>query len=141
MNIIFSLGDDKLDFNIDNQHFESSQGLSQIASQIIKYKIINALALENIIYIAEEILESFKLDYHVSRRAETPDQYMHILSDLFFDGRNTISRHELEHAFNEFVERIEYYVQQLNDNIYPLIYFVFVREMMHHLNVDEIRVT
>ena len=50
-----------------------------------------------------------------------------------------IDQIKLEHAFNEFIEHTEYYVNKVGDDkIHLFIYFVFIREMMHHLNIIEI---
>ena len=47
---------------------------------------------------------------------------------------------QLESAFNTFVERREYYVSQVaDDSLSSLIYFIVLREMMHHWNVVEIQ--
>ncbi|MDE2422140.1 MAG: hypothetical protein KGO49_13290 [Gammaproteobacteria bacterium] len=137
--IAFSLDDEAVVFEIAGQTFKIEQGLKFVELQSIRYKRLDALALEKMIYAIEEILEQLKLDYKIQRVAETADVYMQQLSQLFFNNDKVINRAKLEHAFNEFVEHIEYYVQKSgSENFYLFAYFVFVREVMHHLNVVEI---
>ncbi|EGJ59910.1 hypothetical protein HMPREF0021_02525 [Acinetobacter baumannii 6013150] len=61
-------------------------------------------------------------------------------SDLF-SAKKQISRIELEHGFNDFIERLSYYTNQMAPNqLYIFTYFVFIREMMHHLRVEQIQI-
>ncbi|HAV4233236.1 TPA: hypothetical protein JIQ46_10540 [Acinetobacter baumannii ATCC 17978] len=42
---------------------------------------------------------------------------------------------------NDFIEHLSYYTSQVSpDQLYVFTYFVFIREMMHHLRVEEIHV-
>lgn len=73
--------------------------------------------------------------------AVTADTAMAQLSKLFFSAKKQISRTELEHGFNDFIERLSYYTNQVVPNqLYIFTYFVFIREMMHHLRVEEIQI-
>ncbi len=59
---------------------------------------------------------------------------------LFFPDQQQIDRVQLESAFNTFVERREYYVSKVaDDGLSSLVYFIVLREMMHHWNVVEIQ--
>ena len=59
--------------------------------------------------------------------------------DLFFHGVYRIDRILLEHAFNDFIERIEFYSAQAEaEHASIFLYFIFIRELMHHCNVIEI---
>ena len=139
--IQFSLGRDAVQFDVNGQPFKVAKGLNDIQSESIRYKKLDALALENMIDRVEEILEQLKFDYKIQRVANTSDEFKQQLSELFFNNETVIDRINLEHAFNEFVEHTEYYVQQLrSEHFYLFVYFVFIREMMHHWNVVEIRV-
>ncbi|EPP9022418.1 hypothetical protein QDS59_002046, partial [Acinetobacter baumannii] len=43
--------------------------------------------------------------------------------------------------FNSFIERLSYYTNQVDPNqLYIFTYFVFIREMMHHLRVEQIQI-
>jgi hypothetical protein len=136
----FSLTLDAIRVEMKNeQSFEIAKGLDFIELQSVRYRRLDALSLENMIEVIEEILEQFKLDHKIQRIAKTSDAYMQQISQLFFNGEAVIDRIKLEHAFNEFVEHIEYYVRQVDsEHFYVFVYFVFIREMMHHLNVVEI---
>ncbi|MEK5789655.1 hypothetical protein V3528_18225, partial [Acinetobacter johnsonii] len=94
------------------------------------------------IYFIEEIIESQPLrNLNISGLAVTSDAVMTQLSQLFFYAKKQISRIELEHGFNDFIERLSYYTSQVaSDQLYIFTYFVFVREMMHHLRVEEIQI-
>ncbi|WP_228198826.1 hypothetical protein [Acinetobacter cumulans] len=138
--IAFSLADEQLKFEIDEQMIEISQGLNFIIAQSVRFGRIDALAIENMIYVIEELLEQSKLDYHTQRIAHTSDVYMQQLSALFFNDVKRIDRSMLEHAFNEWVERLEYYADRAGNDFKLWAYFVLIREMMHHLNVIEIEI-
>ncbi|MND33224.1 hypothetical protein D3C80_238110 [compost metagenome] len=94
------------------------------------------------IYFIEEIIESQPLrNLNISGVATTADTAMTELSKLFFSAQKQISRIEFEHAFNDFIERLSYYTNQVApDQLYIFTYFVFIREMMHHLRVDQIHI-
>ena len=137
--ITFWLTDEQLHFEIDGRAIEIKQGLNFIIAQSVRFGRIDALAIENMIYVIEELLEQVKLDAHIQRTSQTADEYMQRLSTLFFDDAKNIDRVMLEHAFNSCVERLEYYTAQAGDDFKLLAYFVLIREMMHHLNVVSIK--
>jgi hypothetical protein len=59
---------------------------------------------------------------------------------IIFPDQQQIDRVQLESAFNTFVERREYYVSKVaDDGLSSLVYFIVLREMMHHWNVVEIQ--
>lgn len=138
----FSLSLNGLSFDIDNQDIRLEQGLSFINSKSISHGVIDELAIEKMIYFVEEIIESQPLrNLNISGMAVTSDAAMTQLSELFFSAKKQISRIELEHAFNDFIERLSYYTKQVTPNqLYIFTYFVFVREMMHHLRVEQIQI-
>lgn len=138
----FSLGLNGLSFDIDNQHIQLEQGLGFVDSKSSSHGVIDELAIEKMIYFIEEIIESKPLrNLNISGVAVTSDAAMTHLSQLFFSAKKKISRIELEHGFNDFIERLSYYTSQVSsDQLYIFTYFVFVREMMHHLRVEEIQI-
>jgi len=138
----FSLSLNGLSFDLDNQHIELEKGLGFVESKSISHGVIDELAIEKMIYFIEEIIESQPLrNLNISGVAVTSDAAMIQLSELFFSAQKQISRIELEHAFNDFIERLIYYTNQVPQNqLYIFTYFVFVREMMHHLRVEEIQI-
>ncbi|MEP7536456.1 hypothetical protein ABKR20_06470, partial [Acinetobacter baumannii] len=99
-------------------------------------------AIEKMIYFIEEIIESQPLrNLNINGVAVTADTAMAQLSKLFFSAKKQISRIELEHGFNDFIERLSYYTNQVDPNqLYIFTYFVFIREMMHHLRVEQIQI-
>ena len=59
---------------------------------------------------------------------------------LFFQNQHSIDRVQLESGFNAFIERREYYVSKVaDDGLSSLVYFIVLREMMHHWNVVEMK--
>ncbi|MDV7447881.1 hypothetical protein R4514_14145 [Acinetobacter baumannii] len=138
----FSLGLSSLSFDVDSQHIHVEQGLGFINSKSISKGVIDELAIEKMIYFIEEIIESQPLrNLNINGIAVTADTAMAQLSELFFSAKKQISRIELEHGFNDFIERLSYYTNQMAPNqLYVFTYFVFVREMMHHLRVEEIQI-
>ncbi|NLP55210.1 hypothetical protein OSH17_13080 [Acinetobacter baumannii] len=138
----FSLGLNGLSFDLDNQSIHLEQGLGFINSKSISNGVIDELAIEKMIYFIEEIIESQPLrNLNINGVAVTADTAMAQLSELFFSAKKQISRTELEHGFNDFIERLSYYTNQVDPNqLYIFTYFVFIREMMHHLRVEEIQI-
>ncbi|MFW1920930.1 hypothetical protein [Acinetobacter geminorum] len=138
----FSLGLNSLSFDLDSQHLHLEQGLGFVNSKSISDGVIDELAIEKMIYFIEEIIESQPLrNLNISGVAVTSDAVMTQLIQLFFNAKKQISRTELEHGFNSFIERLSYYTNQVApDQLYIFTYFVFVREMMHHLRVEEIQI-
>ena len=138
----FSLGLNGLSFDINNQLVQLEQGLGFINSKSIRHGIIDELAIEKMIYFIEEIIESQPLrNLKISGVAVTSDVAMTQLCELFFSAKKQISSIELEHGFNDFIERLSYYTNQVaSDQLYIFTYFVFIREMMHHLRVEQIQI-
>ncbi len=138
----FSLGLNSLSFDVDSQHIHLEQGLGFVGSKSIGHGVIDELAIEKMIYLIEEIIESQPLrNLNISGVAVTSDKAMAQLSELFFSAKKQISRIELEHGFNSFIERLSYYTNQVaSDQLNIFTYFVFVREMMHHLRVEQIQI-
>ncbi|AUT35193.1 hypothetical protein QWI44_00440 [Acinetobacter pittii] len=138
----FSLSLNSLSFDVDSQHIHLEQGLGFVNSKSISDGVIDELAIEKMIYFIEEIIELKPLrNLNISGVAVTSDAAMTQLSKLFFSAKKQISRIELEHGFNSFIERLSYYTNQVApDQLYVFTYFVFVREMMHHLRVKEIQI-
>ena len=138
----FSLGLSSLSFDVDSQHIHLEQGLGFVNSKSVSDGVIDELAIEKMIYFIEEIIESKPLrNLNISGVAVTSDAAMTHLSQLFFSAKKQISRIELEHGFNDFIERLSYYTNQMAPNqLYVFTYFVFVREMMHHLRVEQIQI-
>ncbi|HCH7476097.1 TPA: hypothetical protein NM870_000664 [Acinetobacter baumannii] len=138
----FSLSLNSLSFDVDSQHIHLEQGLGFVNSKSISDGFIDELAIEKMIYFIEEIIELKPLrNLNISGVAVTSDAAMTQLSKLFFSAKKQISRIELEHGFNSFIERLSYYTNQVApDQVYVFSYFVFVREMMHHLRVKEIQI-
>lgn len=138
----FSLSLSSLSFDVDSQHIHVEQGLGFINSKSISNSVIDELAIEKMIYFIEEIIESQPLrNLNINGIAVTADTAMAQLSKLFFSAKKQIGRIELEHGFNDFIERLSYYTNHMApDQLYIFTYFVFIREMMHHLRVEEIQI-
>ncbi len=138
----FSLDLNSLSFDVDSQHIHLEHGLGFINSKSISNGVIDELVIEKIIYFIEEIIESQPLrNLNINGIAVTADTAMAQLSKLFFSAKKQISRIELEHGFNDFIERLSYYTNQVApDQLYIFTYFVFIREMMHHLRVEQIQI-
>lgn len=136
----FSLGVDQLSFEMDGQHIQLDQGLSFIQSNSMRHGLLDELAIESMIYVIEEILESVQMTYAQPKTAVTSDGLFQRVLALFFPDQRKIDRVQLESGFNAFIERREYYVSKAADGgISSLVYFIVLREMMHHWNVVEIQ--
>jgi hypothetical protein len=138
--IQFSLGLEQLSFDIDGQHFQMDKGLGFIQSNSMRHGVLDELAIELMIYVIEEILESIPIQYAQPKRAISTDSLLQDVLTLFFPNQHSIDRVQLESGFNAFIERREYYVCKVAEQgVFSLVYFVFLREMMHHWNVTDIK--
>ena len=136
----FSFGLDQLAFEMDGQHIQLDQGLSFIQSNSMRHGLLDELAIESMIYVIEELLESVQMRYAQPKTAMTSDVIFQKVLALFFPDQQQLDRVQLESAFNTFVERREYYVSKVTkQGLFSLVYFIFLREMMHHWNVVEIQ--
>ena len=136
----FSLGVDQLSFEIDGQHILLDQGLSYIQSNSMRHGLLDELTIESMIYVIEELLESVQMQYAQPKTAVTSDVLFQKVLTLFFPDQQQLDRVQLESAFNTFVERREYYVSKVADEGFSsLVYFIVLREMMHHWNVVEMK--
>ena len=136
----FSLGVDRLSFEMDGQHIRLDHGLSFIQSNSMRHGILDELAIESMIYVIEELLESVQMKYAQPKAAVTSDGLFQRVLALFFPDQQQLDRVQLESAFNTFVERREYYVSKVaDDGLSSLVYFIVLREMMHHWNVVDIK--
>ena len=136
----FSLGVDQLSFEMDGKNIQLDQGLSYIQSNSMRHGLLDELAIESMIYVIEELLESVQMKYAQLKTAMTSDVIFQKVLALFFSDQQQLDRVQLESAFNTFVERREYYVSKVaDDGLSSLIYFIVLREMMHHWNVVEIQ--
>ena len=136
----FSLGLDQLSFEMDGQHIQLDQGLSFIQSNSMRHEVLDELAIESMIYVIEEILESVPIHYGQPKNAISADDLFQQVLTLFFQNQHSIDRVQLESGFNAFIERREYYVSKVaDDGLSSLVYFIVLREMMHHWNVVEIQ--
>lgn len=138
----FSFGLDQLAFEMDGQHIQLDQGLSFIQSNSMRHGLLDELAIESMIYVIEELLESVQMKYAQPKTAMTSDGLFQRVLALFFPDQQQLDRVQLESAFNTFVERREYYVSQVADEGFSsLVYFIVLREMLHHWNVVEVKLT
>ena len=138
--IQFSLGLEQLSFDIDGQHFQVDKGLGFIQSNSMRHGVLDELAIELMIYVIEEILESIPIQYGQPKSAVSADTLLQELLTLFFPNQHSIDRVQLESGFNAFIEHREYYVCKVAEQgVFSLVYFVFLREMMHHWNVVDIK--
>ena len=138
--IKFSLGLEQLSFELDGQHFQIDKGLRFIQSNSMRHGVLDELAIELMIYVIEEILESVPIQYAQTKSAISTDTLFQQVLTLFFPNQHSISRVQLESGFNAFLECREYYLAKVTkQGLFSLVYFIFLREMMHHWNVVEIQ--
>lgn len=123
----FSLDLNSLSFDVDSQHIHLEQGLGFINSKSISNGVIDELAIEKMIYFIEEIIESQPLrNLNINGIAVTADTAMAQLSKLFFSAKKQISRIELEHGFNDFIERLSYYTSQVASDQLNIFYLLCI---------------
>ena len=69
----FLLGLDQLSFEMDGQNIQLDQGLSYIQSNSMRHGLLDELAIESMIYVIEELLESVQMKYVQPKTAMTSD--------------------------------------------------------------------
>ena len=121
----FSLGVDRLSFEMDGQHIRLDHGLSFIQSNSMLHGLLDELAIESMIYVIEEILESVPIHYGQPKNAISADDLFQQVLTLFFQNQHSIDRVQLESGFNEFIERREYYVCKVTGGIQSGLLCVF----------------
>ncbi len=123
----FSLGLNGMSFDLDSQHIYLEQGLGFINSKSISNGVVDELAVEKMIYFIEEIIESQPLrNLNINGIAVTADTAMAQLSELFFSAKKQISCIELEHGFNDFIERLSYYTNQVAPDQLYIFYLLCI---------------
>ena len=92
----FSLGVDQLSFEMDGQHIRLDHGLSFIQSNSMRHGLLDELAIESMIYVIEELLESVQMKYVQPKTAMTSDVLFQKVLALFFSDQQQIDRVQLE---------------------------------------------
>lgn len=124
----FSLDIDSLHFDVDGQQINIAQGLSFIQSQAMRHGVLNELAIENMIDVIEQLLESSGLNYSIEKLAITSDLGMLLLNDVFFQSNGVVDRIRLEKAFNDFIEHIAFYQRQVRADQQDILRTLFLLE-------------
>lgn len=138
-NLNFSLSAETFDFVWADHHIRLNHGLDFIQQYSMPQGVWSELAIEKMIYVIEELLESDAALRQLPSMAVTSDAMMSQLNQLFFKTTAAIDRIQLENGFNDFVDHITHYVHQIGEaQQQALIYFVVLREMMHHLKIEKI---
>lgn len=108
---------------------EAGVGL-MAAGQVDNYQ------LEMLIYRIEEILESQGEQLPHGAEAISDDLLIHQVCDQYLGGEKAISQQSIESAFNQLADRLSYAPLPLSASQVPVFcYFVFLREMSHHLHI------
>ncbi len=80
----FSLGVDQLSFEMDGQNIQLDQGLSYIQSNSMRHGLLDELAIESMIYVIEELLESVQMKYAQPKTAMTSDVLFQRVFSIIF---------------------------------------------------------
>lgn len=108
---------------------EAGVGL-MAAGQVDNYQ------LEMLIYRIEEILESQGEQLPTGVEALSDDPLIYQVCDQYLGGERVICQQSIESAFNQLADRLSYAPIALSAAQIPVFcYFVFLREMSHHLHI------
>ncbi|OUY08579.1 hypothetical protein [Acinetobacter populi] len=114
-------------------------GYKDIQAKSIFTDDIDEAGIERLILQIEDIIESNKQLRLIKENVTTNDILGRQVSNIFFNAKQNISITELEHAFNDFIDHLPHYNHLITqDKINIVTYFVFVRELMHHLQIQNI---
>ena len=101
---------------------------------------VDALATETLIYRIEEVLESQGRIVAAGSVAICRDPLLGSVCQDYLSGEARITPDAVEVAFNRLSEQLSYTPLTLTDSQADVFsYFVFIREMVHHLQIRELR--
>lgn len=113
-----------------NGGYEDAGAGIMAAGQVDNYQ------LEMLIYRIEEILESQGEQLPAGAEAISNDPLIHQVCEQYLGGEKVISQQSIETAFNQVADRLSYAPIALSASQIPVFcYFVFLREMSHHLHI------
>ncbi|GAA0482482.1 MULTISPECIES: hypothetical protein [Tatumella] len=115
-------------------------GYQQAGDGLFSAGQADALAVETLIYRTEEILESQGKILPGNLHAISSDMLLHRVCQRWLAGSDDITPQAIESAFNQLTDRLSYGPFPLTEpEIAEFCYFVFLREMAHHLGIVRIR--
>ncbi|GAA5016552.1 hypothetical protein GCM10023206_28400 [Acinetobacter puyangensis] len=125
--------------NKQGANLEIPCGYVDIQAKSIYSDDIDEAGIERLILQIEDIIESNKQLRLIKDSVITHDQLLMQVSAIFFNAKQNISITEMEHGFNNFIDHLSHYNYVITrDKINIVTYFVFVRELMHHLQIQNI---
>lgn len=115
-------------------------GFREAGAGVFATRQVDNYQLEMLIYRIEEILESGARQLPEGAEAISRDDLMHQVCDQYLHGEKKLSQQAIETAFNQLADRLSYAPLSLNVEQIPVFcYFVFLREMSHHLRILSLR--
>lgn len=115
-------------------------GYQTTASGLFSAGQADALATETLIYRIEEVLESEGRVVPPGLRAICHDPLLGRVCGDFLTGETAITPESVEVAFNRISEQLSYSPLALTGPQADVFcYFVFIREMIHHLQIADLR--
>ncbi len=116
---------------------ELKGGYQQASAGLFGHGQADAWGVEMLIYRVEEILESQGEKLPLQAEATSSDELLSRVSTLWLDGTPDITPQAIEAAFNQLTDRLSYGTLPLAEqDVAAFCYFVFLREMTHHLRIS-----
>lgn len=116
-----------------------AKGLDYILSDIKTETSLTAWHLEMMIYRTEEIIEADSTIRPVQGQATTRDPMLQAICNSYLAGAAVARPDHIEEAFNKLADDISYHPLSLSAHaLQVLAWFVFVREITHHLSITAI---
>ncbi|MCU5771749.1 hypothetical protein N5923_08755 [Erwiniaceae bacterium BAC15a-03b] len=121
------------------QRVELAGGYATVADGLLKGGKVTAWDVEMMIYRIEEIIESDHAVQPIRGDALCRDPLLKQVSDSYLAGARVLFPPAIEEAFNQFADQLSYSAIAVDaENIPALTGFIFIREMVHHLDIRKI---
>ncbi|MBP2168731.1 hypothetical protein J2125_001923 [Erwinia toletana] len=121
------------------QRVELAGGYTAVADGLLKGGKVTAWDVEMMIYRIEEIIESDHAVQPIRGDAFCRDPLLKQVSDSYLAGARVLYPPVIEQAFNQFADQLSYSAIAIDaESIPALAGFIFIREMVHHLDIRQI---
>lgn len=116
-----------------------SSGLNAVTDGLASSGQLTAYDVEMMIYRVEEIIESDRAVQPVRGDAESQDGLLHQLSQRYFNGESVMTSSVVEASFSKLADALSYAALPVTPDVMrEIAYLVFIREMMHHLAIEQV---
>ncbi|MBN1084168.1 hypothetical protein QLG07_06500 [Erwinia sp. V90_4] len=123
-----------------DKKIDIAKGVDYILSGITAQTSLTAWHLEMMIYRTEEIIEADATIRPIHGEIVCREPLLKSVCASYLDGASIATPEHIEAAFNKLADDISYHPLSLSDEALPVLaWFVFIREITHHLGITAVR--